>query len=185
MNVESLSSVNRAQVWNYLFNKYFAPPHDRFITFVIDGIDNMAAERTRKTFYRLIKQIVHAFKESGNGPIRLICLSQLTLEDEIKKVFASHFQMPSITVTKVKNRGDIETCISWTVDQSTKLKRALKDRKFRQDTVTKLAGCTEGVFESKIYLKSDGGSLLTVLSGCFIVEATCPKGSCRFILRSP
>jgi hypothetical protein len=93
--------------------------------------------------------------------------------------------MPSITITEEKNLKDIETYISWTVDQSTKLKRALKDKTFRQETVAKLAGCTEGVFESQLCVDSDASSLLTACSGRLAPEATCTKGSCRFILGSP
>ena len=115
---------------------------------MIDGIDNLG-EGQRKVLYRLIIQVVQAFKENGNGAFRLVCLSQPTLEKEISRAFASHFQMPSIMITKEKNLPDIETYISWTIDQSTKLKRALKDKTFRQAAVAELARCTGGVFESK------------------------------------
>lgn len=121
---------------------------------VIDGIDNLV-EGAREVFYDLLKDVVRTFKESGNGPIRFICLSQPTLKVEITKAFSSHFQIPSITVTKERNLRDIETYISWTVDQSPKLKRVLKDQAFRQETVTKLAGCTNGVFESEWSLWND------------------------------
>jgi hypothetical protein len=114
----------------------------------VDGVDNLG-EAPRQVFYRLIKQVVRAFKENGNGAFRFVCLSQPTLEQEIVESFGSDFQMPSITVTKEKNMRDIETYISWTIDQSTKLKRALRDKTFRQETVAKLAACTKGVFESK------------------------------------
>lgn len=88
------------------------------------------------------------FKESENGLLRFICLSQPILKDEILNAFATHFQMPCIRITKEKNLKDIATYVSWTVDQSPKLKRALGDHEFRQETVTKLSQCTEGVFES-------------------------------------
>jgi hypothetical protein len=179
-----VAGANESQVWKYLFNKYFRPPHDHFITFVVDGIDNMV-DTQRRVFYRLIKHVVQTFKENGDGPIRFICLSQPTLKDEVAKAFASHFEMPSITITKEKNLRDIETYVSWIVDQSTKLRRALKDKTFRQETVKKLASCTEGIFESKLFSRNISGGLLIVTSGCFTVEATCTKGSRRFILRSP
>jgi hypothetical protein len=107
-------------------------------------------EKDRKVFYNFLKEVVQTFKESGNASLRFVCLSQLALKDEIKTAFASHFQIPSITITKEKNLRDIETYISWTLDNAAqKLKRVLKDKTFRQETVTKLAGCTEGVFESE------------------------------------
>lgn len=148
MEIWLSSSANRAKVWDYLFNKYFTPPHNHFVTFVVDGVDNLG-EGQRKVFYGLLKQVVQAFKENGNDAIRLVCLSQPTLENEVSNNFTSDFQMPSIMVTKDKNLRDIETYISWTIDQSTKLRRALKDKTFRQGAVAELARCTGGVFESK------------------------------------
>ena len=150
---------------------------------MIDGIDNLGKGQ-RKVFYRLIIQVVQAFKENGNGAIRFICLSQPILEKEISGAFASHFQMPSIMITKEKNLRDIETYVSWAIDQSTKLKRALKDKTFRQGAVAELARCTGGVFESKQSLKNITLKILTAHSGCFTIEATGTERSCRFVLGS-
>ena len=142
-----------SDVWKYLFrNNYFTTLQGRFVTLVIDGVDNIDPN-DRTMLYNFFKEIIQAskaggtLKESGSVPVKFIVLSQPQLKDEIVKVFPDS-QIPSITITKDKNRDDIERFISWTVAQSPKLSRALKEKSFQLETVSKIAESTDGIFES-------------------------------------
>jgi hypothetical protein len=142
-----------SDVWKYLFrNNYFTTLQGRFVTLVIDGVDNLDPN-DRTVLYNFFTEIVQVskaggtLKESGSVPVKFIVLSQPRLKEEIVKVFPLS-QISSITITKDKNRDDIERFISWTVGQSPKLSRALKEKSFQLKTVSKIAESTGGVFES-------------------------------------
>lgn len=133
-------------IWNALFRiKYLDALQSGAVTFVIDGVDNLEAT-TRKMLYRLLRYVLDESKANGQSPVKVVALSQTQLEPEISKFMPTSL-VPRINITEDRNREDIETFLLWTVQNSPKLSRALRDPTFKDETVKKTAKTTRGIFE--------------------------------------
>jgi len=134
-------------VWKCLFqNDYFENLQGRFVTIVIDGIDNLA-KKDREVFYGLLKEIIDAPTNAGGSKVKFAVLSQHKSFEEITKILPDS-RIPCITITAENNREDIEKCLTWSIENSPKLCRALRDESRRTETIRRLAETTKGVFES-------------------------------------
>jgi len=136
-------------VWDALFqNKYLQDMKGRFVTLVIDGIENLS-KKDRSLFFELLKQIYESSKANTETKVKLLILSQPALETEIKNNFL-RVTIPSVTINEEHNGKDIARFVSSFIKQSPKLLMALSDESFRIETIKKLTKTTQGIFESQV-----------------------------------
>ena len=194
---ETIDGILNQQLWLRLFeNEYFASLQKTSAFLVIDGVDTIS-DSCRQN----LMEILGAFSAkrtdlsddfSGDraaastntrwaSKLKILILGQSELDDEILAHFESD-RVRHICVTEKENRKDVEKYILTSLSQSNKLKKLLKDDRFREETITKLANTSQGFFESlssQIYGRL---KLLIDKSGCLNGQRTRPDRSFKFIL---
>jgi hypothetical protein len=179
---ETIDELRDWQLWPRLFeNDYFASLQKTSAFLIIDGVDNLL-QQCRQT----LMEILGAFSTKGIDPsddlsgnqvaamtdtprpskVKVLILGQSQLDGEIVAHFESN-RVRHIAVTEKENRKDVEKYILTSLRQTNKLKKLLKDQKFREETVEKVATASQGCFESLSTCIYCMPKLLTDKSGCF------------------
>lgn len=160
---ETIDQLRDLELWPRLFeNDYFASLQKTSAFLIIDGVDTLL-EQCRQTLMQLLgafsakrlnpsddlsgANIASSAASTKLSKVKVLILGQSKLDDEILAYFEDT-RVRHIAVTEQENRKDLEKYISSSLSQSKKLKKLLKDDKFRGQMVEKLATASQGCFES-------------------------------------
>jgi len=145
---ETIDALRDWQLWERLFqNDYFSGLQKTYAFLIIDGVDTIS-QQCRQNLMELLgdNQRIDP-TTTPKSKVKTLILGQSKLDNEILHQFEDA-QVRHIAITEQENREDIEKYISSSLGQSKKLKKLLRDDKFRGETVEKLATASKGCFES-------------------------------------
>jgi Cdc6-like AAA superfamily ATPase len=129
-------------LWQKLFVDYYSSEDPQSMVYMlIDGMDE-AFEQERATFLELMRSLQQASVSAGKIRIQILMLGRPELSYDIEQALDEN--LPTISVSAIKNAFDIQSYVNTKVSKERNLRRISPG--LRQEIVTELTNRADGMF---------------------------------------